>query len=342
MKDRGVLMFHRYYLVILFLLTQSAIAGVPSSFTYEGKVMNSAGTAPLTSVISLTLSLYDPTGTCLLYQEQQANIDLSQTNGLFAVQVGSAIGSAKRTILDKGLSLPTIFANNGQILSTSTTNCTAGYTPTVNDGRLLRVTVTNGGSTVTISPDLSINAVPNSMVAETLQGQTPAQLTPPGTIINYSGVSCPSGFIVADGTLYLATTYPNLALAYKSGSAYIWGGTVIGGSFNVPNATGVFLRGAGTQTIGLKTYTATIGLSQNDSTATNGLHDQGHQHGQNPQIAGTSNSNNGVFSNPFYIAISNGGGANNGFLTTATGYSNLTGDAETRPGNIAVNYCVKY
>jgi hypothetical protein len=137
----------------------------------------------LTSVVSLKLSIYDPTGTCLLYQEQQANIDLSQTNGTFAVQVGSALAAAKRTTSDQGLSMPSVFANNGQIIAASTLNCTAGYTPAANDNRLLRVAVTNGGSTVTISPDLQINSVPNSLVAETLQGYTPTTLkTIPGSI----------------------------------------------------------------------------------------------------------------------------------------------------------------
>jgi hypothetical protein len=161
---------------VLLASTTTFAAGVPASFTYQGIVMNSAGTAPLTSVVSLKLSIYDPTGTCLLYQEQQANIDLSQTNGTFAVQVGSAVGAAKRTGTDQGLAMTSVFANNGQILAASTTNCTTGYTPAANDNRLLRVAVTNGGSTVTISPDLQINAVPNALVAETLQGQTPSQI----------------------------------------------------------------------------------------------------------------------------------------------------------------------
>jgi hypothetical protein len=173
-------------LIGLLILPTSAFAGgVPSSFTYQGIVMNSAGTAPLTSVVSLKLSIYDPTAQCLLYQEQQANIDLSQTNGTFAVQVGSGVGSAKRVGgTDQGLAMSSIFANNGQILAASTSNCTAGYTPAANDIRLLRVAVTSGGSTVTISPDLQINSVPNAMVAETLQGLTPVNLLKnlPGSI----------------------------------------------------------------------------------------------------------------------------------------------------------------
>jgi hypothetical protein len=227
---------------ILLFAINSMAASVPASFTYQGIVMNSAGTAPLTSVVSLKLSIYDPTGNCLLYQEQQANIDLSQTNGTFAVQVGSATGAVKRTISDQGLAMPSIFANNGQILAASTSNCTAGYTPTSADGRLLRVAVTNGGSTVTISPDLQINSVPNSMVAETLQGYSLAQVraAPNRTILTTGSGT----YTVPAGTSYLEIRM-------------IGGG---GGGSGVGNgATGGIGGTGGTTTFGTSLLTATGG-----------------------------------------------------------------------------------
>jgi hypothetical protein len=219
--------------LVLFSSTLSFAAGVPSSFTYQGIVMNSAGTAPLTSVVSLKLSLYDPTGTCLLYQEQQANIDLSQTNGTFAIQVGSSVGAAKRVSgTDQGLSMTSVFANNGQILAASTTNCTAGYTPATNDIRLLRVAVTNGGSTVTISPDLQINSVPNSMVAETLQGYTPTQLFHAPTVTVLTSGS--GTYTVPAGTKYLQVEM-------------VGGGAGGGGSIGA-SGSGATAGGAGTST----------------------------------------------------------------------------------------------
>jgi hypothetical protein len=321
------------FIGLISLLSFTAFAGVPSSFTYQGVVMNSAGTAPLTSVVSLKLSLYDPTGACLLYQEQQANIDLSQTNGTFAVQVGSAVGAVKRVGgADQGLTMSAVFANNGQILAGSTPNCTAGYTPAANDVRLLRVTVTNGGSTVTISPDLQINAVPNAMVAETLQGQTLAQVTPAGILVSFTGTTCPSGYLAADGTPYSATTYPSLANVYNNGSTYLYGGTVVGGTFNVPNTQGLFLRGVGSQTINSKSYSSTLGTIQSDLTAVNGLHDTGHTHNSN-YLGSTANSGQ----NGWYGSV-----ASYGNFPTGVGYANLSGDAETRPANLGVKYCIKY
>jgi hypothetical protein len=320
------------------MIATTALAGVPASFTYEGKVLNSAGTAPLTSVISLTLSLYDPSGTCLLYQEQQANIDLSQTNGLFAVQVGSVIGAAKRTINDPALSLANIFANGSQVRAVSSTNCTAGYIPSTNDTRLLRVAVTNGGSTVTISPDLQINSVPNAVVAETVQGQTPAQLNPPGGLLAYVGTTCPSGYLAADGTPYSATLYPNLALALKNGPNYTYGGTVSGGSFNVPNASGAFIRGVGSQTVGGVVYSsAAQGTTQADQL-------QGHLHTATPSFTGASYG-----ATPLNVYGVTAGPGNAG--TLSVGISDPISDGsngtprygtENRPMNISVLYCVKY
>jgi hypothetical protein len=326
-------------LIGVLLLTNSAFAaGVPASFTYQGIVMNSAGTAPLTSVVSLKLSIYDPTAACLLYQEQQSNIDLSQTNGTFAIQVGSATGAAKRTSADQGLAMTAVFANNGQILAASTSNCTAGYTPAANDSRILRVAVTNGGSTVTISPDLQINSVPNAMVAETVQGLNvqglTQQITPPGVVVSYAGATCPSGYVAADGSTYPTTgTYSNLFAAIQ----YTYGGT--GSSFNVPNTGGAFIRGSGNQTIGGVSYTGTQGTTQGDQI-------QGHVHarntfGLNEQVNIYPNVGNGP-SGAFQAGNQVSTYATTGLpATDGTNGTPRTG-GETRPANIVLKYCIKY
>jgi hypothetical protein len=307
-------------------------AGVPTSFTYQGKALNAAGTAPLTSTVSFTLSITDPSSACILYQETQTNVNLATTNGIFALQVGSLVGATKRVSgVDPGLSMTTVFANAGTQLVSSNGSC-PGYTPASNDVRKLHVVITpSSGSAITVSPDLTINAVPNSLVAETLQGQTPVQLNPPGAVIGFATANCPSGYLAANGSSYTATTYPNLAMALISGSIYLYGGTVASGSFNVPNAQGVFLRGAGSQTNG-KTYSTTVGTFQTDTTAVNGLHDTGHSHTDRWLVNGSG----GVLG---YSGIS--GTLGNGFLSGVS-TANLSGDTETRPANLAVTYCIKY
>jgi microcystin-dependent protein len=318
------------------LISASAMAttgNTPQTFTYQGKILNSSGTAPLTTVISLTLDVYDPFATCLLYEEQQANIDLSQTNGLFAVQVGSAVGDAKRTANDQALAMSTIFANSGSaILAASTTNCSGGYTPGANDGRLLRVKVTNGGSTVTISPDLQINAVPNAMVADTLQGSPLNQVVVPAGIVSaYLGTvgACPTGYVLASGQTLNKSAYPALFTAL---------GNTAGTTFIVPDLRGLFLRGLDTTgNVDPAGVGRTLGNVQQDQL-------QGHFHGS------------GV---PANVAYYTGGGGTIGFYhgssdegfwggqvvtSPTTDGSNGTPRTgpETRVKNAAVNYCVKY
>jgi hypothetical protein len=157
--------FNSLILLSLFLVSQ-AFAAQPVTFTYQGKALNASGTAPLLLTVALNLSITDPSGACTLYQETQSSINLAITNGLFSVQVGSNPGNPKRTALDPGLSMSAIFANAGTQLIPASGSCTSGYTPTVGDTRKLHVVVTPAsGSPITITPDLTINSVPNAFRA---------------------------------------------------------------------------------------------------------------------------------------------------------------------------------
>jgi hypothetical protein len=100
-------------------------------------------------------------------------VDLSTNKGAFALSVGSALGSSKRTANDPAHTLVQIFSNNP--VSISSLTC-AGYTPAAGDARLLRVTVYSHtlGTTETLSPDLTIGSVPQASVAESLQGLIPS------------------------------------------------------------------------------------------------------------------------------------------------------------------------
>jgi trimeric autotransporter adhesin len=164
---------------------------VAQTFNYQGQFYNEAGSAVLLDTVNLTLEILDPTGTCLLYSEQQNGIDLSTTNGLFAVQVGSLTTgpeAAKRTVAPApvanrdpvpSLSMATIFSNLVPIFAPGSTNCVAGYDPSsaghAGDGRLLRVIVDDvtTSTTVTLSPDLPIGSAGQTVSSQTLQGIGP-------------------------------------------------------------------------------------------------------------------------------------------------------------------------
>src|SRR6478672_5763807 len=114
----------------LCLTSLSAFAATNSpSFNYQGRILNADGSAGYGDVVNFTLEIYDPSGTCLLYQEKQSNIDLTDTDGLFSLQVGSAIGDSKRQSDDPHLSIDKVFSNTGTQLRAAGANCSSGYTP---------------------------------------------------------------------------------------------------------------------------------------------------------------------------------------------------------------------
>ncbi|MEQ1876609.1 MAG: hypothetical protein ABL958_08180, partial [Bdellovibrionia bacterium] len=154
-----------------FIVGTAVFAQSPQTITYQGRLMDPSGSAPLTGTVSMTLTILDPSGSCTLYEESQS-VDLG-TTGSFAVYVGSNTSSPQRTGLDPNLAMNKIFGNDpagGAIVPNSATcSLAGGYTPASGDARLMRVTV-NG---TPLSPDLSLSSVPQALVAETLQGKTP-------------------------------------------------------------------------------------------------------------------------------------------------------------------------
>jgi microcystin-dependent protein len=325
------------FIGIFLLLATNAFAAQPISFTYQGKALNAAGTAPLTSTVSFTLSITDPSSACILYQESQTNINLATTNGIFALQVGSNLSDPKRTANDPGLTVSQIFANTGSQLVAAGGSCVSGYTPSTGDVRKLHVVITpSSGSAITIAPDLTINSVPNSMVADTLQGSSLSQVVVPAGIVSaYMGTvgTCPIGYLAANGQAVNKSQYPSLATAFGISAS----------TFALPDLRGQFLRGLDTTgAIDPSGTSRTVGSVEQDAM-------QGHAHNNNnltqTSTAGSSNhydvgSSGGDFNN----SVANNGApvlATTGPISDGTNGTPRTA-LETRPKNVAVNYCVKY
>jgi hypothetical protein len=55
----------------------------PQTFTYQGRLMNAAGTAPLSGMVWIKFGIYNPAETCLLYEEISTGIDVTATQGVF-------------------------------------------------------------------------------------------------------------------------------------------------------------------------------------------------------------------------------------------------------------------
>jgi microcystin-dependent protein len=69
---------------------------------------------------------------------------------------------------------------------------------------------------------------------------SPASSVPTAAIMDFGGINVPTGWLLCDGTVYLNTLYPVLAVAL--GNTY---GGVAGTSFAVPNLQAKFALGAG-------------------------------------------------------------------------------------------------
>lgn len=168
---------------------------------------------------------------------------------------------------------------------------------------------------------------------------------PAGGVVPFAGAVAPSGYLLCDGSLVSRATYPNLFAAI--GTLYGAGdGTT---TFALPDTRGIFLRGAGTHGSSLngKTPAGVLATRQGDATANNGLVVSSHTHSlpNVPQQVSTTAAVTGP-----YVAAAGAlrygvaGAAGSDFtLATASGgvAPSITGDAETRPANIGVNYIIK-
>lgn len=156
------------------------------SFTLDGQLTQAGNDQPLLdNNAKIVIQILDPSKNCLLYEEQQF-VDTSASNGYYNIQVGSALGAAKRTVNDPGRSMVQIYQNTGAITANSVPGhtCAGGtYTPTAADSRYFRMIVTPSATGVadTLSPDTTMDSVASAIVAQTLQGYSPSQFLQIGT-----------------------------------------------------------------------------------------------------------------------------------------------------------------
>ncbi|MDO8803423.1 MAG: phage tail protein [Elusimicrobiota bacterium] len=153
-----------------------------------------------------------------------------------------------------------------------------------------------------------------------------------GAVMFFYSVSCPTGFLKADGQTVSAADYPGLA--------YVIGKT---GSFNLPDLRGEFIRGADNRTDATKVdpdAPRAVGSTQ-------AFQIQPHRHNSGFALVGGGNARagNADTTTMGYLTIHGVGNpgvtpANAGtWLTEWGGYS---GTNETRPRNMALLPCIKY
>ena len=160
----------------------------------------------------------------------------------------------------------------------------------------------------------------------TLSLATSAAGNPVGTVIAFAGENAPTGYLKCDGSLITDTpaqTIQGITADFRPLR------NVLGTAFNpsqsgdvvLPDLRGEFIRGWSDGKVGVDSGRA-LGSAQGQSIQT-------HDH-TGPAGPADTNLNGAIY----------GGGNRTG--ETGVYATNSTGDAETRPRNIAILYCIKF
>lgn len=196
---------------------------------------------------------------------------------------------------------------------TATLNGNASSASKLLSAKTIRLTGDVLGS---VSTDMSGNVT----ISTALNGITPPGV-PPGTIITFAANSVPAGYLACNGGVYQRTgTYANLFAAI--GTKF---GTTANTNFCVPDLRGYFVRGYGTNDDNTKS--GAFGEIQQDE-----LQKHNHHLGNNSRTSSAGSvSRHGVEMNNTVFGVE-----------TYPHYVKNTGGTETRPKNIALNYCIRY
>ena len=267
------------------------------SFVLEAQFTDTSD-VPITSVADVKLKLYNPSKTCLLFEED-FNPDLSSTNG----KVSLELGTGTLVYLDVGYTSPTeVLINNGQLNG----QAACSYTPGANDGRILEVSFDDGTNGLQLLGDVSINPAPQATFAS--QSGTAG-----GLILNNGGFTttfqtqasgdyfldfpadagAPGQIMVTDGAGMLSWMEDKSAETQCTGLQYLAGD----GTCQTPSAGG------------LSSLNGLTGAAQTFNTGTAGtsptFNSSGVIHTLDIPLASTASVTSGTISNADYVNFSN-------------------------------------
>ncbi|MCC6137310.1 MAG: hypothetical protein IT287_01660, partial [Bdellovibrionaceae bacterium] len=171
------------YLLLATFVNISSVFGQtepPQFFTLDGRLFEAgSATEPLLDAsVVMTIQILNPAKTCILYEETET-VNTLGTNGFFTARIGSATSATERAARDSNNSMKTVFVN----AATPITGQTSGgggcsYTPAAGDVREFRffITPSTVGSTAQLSDDMTVDSVPQALVAQSLQGLEPSDV----------------------------------------------------------------------------------------------------------------------------------------------------------------------
>ncbi|WP_409479478.1 tail fiber domain-containing protein [Pseudobdellovibrio sp. HCB154] len=143
--------------LMFFLVVAANVFAAPGRTTYQAKIIKPDGYPLEANNVSFQFSILDPTGTCVLYVESYAAVNMANSGGL----ISFALGAGTKTFPASSTAISSIFDN-----STVSYSCQSPgiYNPVSSDIRKIVMQFNDGTGWQTL-PAMSINAVPYAMYA---------------------------------------------------------------------------------------------------------------------------------------------------------------------------------
>ena len=140
----------------IFIFAQSVLASMGAT-TYQAKIIKPDGSALEAASVNFQFTILNPAGTCILYAETYAAINMTGTGGL----VTFGLGNGTPTAASIGTNFSSVFDN-----ATASYNCQVSgtYSPTPTDGRKIVMQFQDASGWQTL-PAMAMNAVPYAMYA---------------------------------------------------------------------------------------------------------------------------------------------------------------------------------
>jgi hypothetical protein len=149
----------------IFVLDASTSHAAPAGLTYQGRIVQPNGQPLESSSVQFTVKISSPGAeACTLFEETHT-LNLSGSDGVFSINVGSGTRSGD----DVGLTLAQVLTNTG---SRTGLTCASGssYAPVSTDTRKMYVSFNDGSGLVAFSSPYVIRSVPWALETDAIAG----------------------------------------------------------------------------------------------------------------------------------------------------------------------------
>ncbi|KYG65693.1 hypothetical protein AZI86_01050 [Bdellovibrio bacteriovorus] len=152
----------RIWIILIVAFLGQWVQASPAVLTYQGRILRSDSTALEYNNVAFIFQITNPSGSCVIYQEQVTGYNMIGSKGVFDVPIGSGTvswpTSGSFSVLDA-------FNNSanfscGLCSGYTCTAASSSYGPLTDDGRVLKVQFHDGNGWRTISPNTMIRSVP--------------------------------------------------------------------------------------------------------------------------------------------------------------------------------------